>query len=241
MYNTYQNRIATARASYELVIQGYNNAITEARLNNSSVLAEIAAKALEDGLKLSIEGVQYKNELLQKKADRKLQIQQFTQTKYQDVLDQMNKENALAEEVRQANLANDRALEEIQLAKDKFAYEKEQDAKAATISKGSSGGGGGNSGGSGSKGSSGGSASISTTKNGNKTSTTTTVKKKTSDAVQIDMDSVLALGFGPISAAKLDDLVRQGIVSEYISDGKRKFKKTAHTLKQGQLYNIMFK
>lgn len=166
MYNTYQNRIATAREAYIQVVQDYDNAITEARLNNSSILAEIAQKAQEQRLQLALESLQYKNELLQKKADRKLQIQQIFHTKYQDVLDQMNKENALAEEVRQADMANARqqeqikiAQQELQLQKDKFAYEKAQDAKAATISNGSGGGGGGNSGGSGSKGGSGGSAS----------------------------------------------------------------------------------
>lgn len=39
------------------------------------------------------------------------------------------------------------------------------------------------------------------------------------------MDSVTALGYGPISAAKLNELEEQGIIESYIQNGKRKFSK----------------
>jgi hypothetical protein len=51
-----------------------------------------------------------------------------------------------------------------------------------------------------------------------------------------DMNSVLALGFGPISASKLNSLVKSGVVVEYESGGKLKYKKSASTLKQSMLF-----
>ena len=50
MYNTYQNRLATARESYNLAILNYNNAIKEAQIQNNSALAEIAHGAVITGL-----------------------------------------------------------------------------------------------------------------------------------------------------------------------------------------------
>ena len=137
MYNTYQNRVTAARESYNLAVQNYNNSITEARLQNNSLLAEIAYNSLQEQLKLSLEGFQYKNQLIIEQANKKLELDKYYHTKYQDVLAQINQENALAEEVRQADMANARQQEQIKLAqaelqlqKDKFAYEKQQDAAA---------------------------------------------------------------------------------------------------------------
>ena len=54
---------------------------------------------------------------------------------------------------------------------------------------------------------------------------TTTTKNNTSSQPTVDMKSVLALGYGPISASRLDELIRQGIVAEYVQNGKIKYKK----------------
>ena len=103
MYNTYQNRVATARESYNLAVLNYNNAIKDARLQNNSVLAEIAYEALQQQLELSLQGFQHNNQLLLEKADQKAQIMDRYDNRYQAVLDQMNTENALQEELRQFN------------------------------------------------------------------------------------------------------------------------------------------
>lgn len=117
MYNTYQNRVATARESYNQAILNYNNKITEARLQNNSVLAEIAYNALQQQLELSLQGFQYKNTLLLEKANKKTELENTYYNRYLSVLDQINKENALAEEVRQYN--ETKALQEAQLAEQK--------------------------------------------------------------------------------------------------------------------------
>ena len=133
MYNTYQNRVVAARESYNQAVLSYNNAIKEAQLQNNSILAEIAFEALQQQLSLSLQGFQYKNQLLLEKADKKTEANDRYYARYQDVLAQINRENEFAEQIRQADRAYDLQQQELQLAKDKFAYEKQQDAIAAEI------------------------------------------------------------------------------------------------------------
>jgi hypothetical protein len=93
MYNTYQNRVATARESFNQAVLNYNNAIKDARLQNNAALAEIAANALQTQLELSLQGFQYKNQLILDLTDKKMQTKKFYADQWQRVLDQMNKEN----------------------------------------------------------------------------------------------------------------------------------------------------
>ena len=103
MWNTYQNRIASAREAYSRAVLNYDNAIKDARLQNNSVLAEIAFGALQQQLELSLQGFQYKNQLLLDKTNQKLTLENTYYQRYQDVLNQINTENALAEQIRQFN------------------------------------------------------------------------------------------------------------------------------------------
>lgn len=248
MYNTYQNRVATAREAYSLAVQDYNNAITEARLQNNSILAEIAAEALQKRLELSLQGFQYKNQLLLDKADKKLELKKYYSDEWQRVLTQINTENALAEEVRQHNA--DSAYRQAQLQEQKrqhdqtLAFQREQlleqqrqfNVQQAQKSSGSSGGsikkGGGSSGGGSSKKSTKNSKQKEITYNG-KTYKSTGKESARANAQKnsatIDMDSVIALGYGPISAAKLNELVSKGVIKQYIEGNKIKFKKVLAT------------
>ena len=101
MYNTYQNRVSTARESYNQAVLSYNNAIKDARLQNNSVLAEIAHQALQKQLELSLEGFQYKNNLILEQANKKIELDNIYYNRWQDVLNQMNTENAMKEDIRQ--------------------------------------------------------------------------------------------------------------------------------------------
>ena len=116
MYNTYQNRVATARESYNLAVQNYDNKIAEARLANNSKLAEIAFNALQQELELSLNGFQYKNTLLLDQVNKQQAINDTYYNRWQNVLSQMNTENALAEQIRQYN--------------EKMAYQKQRDKVA---------------------------------------------------------------------------------------------------------------
>jgi hypothetical protein len=138
MYNTYQNRVATARESYNLAIMNYNNAIKDAQLQNNSALAEIAYTALQQQLELSLQGFQYKNQLILEQASKKKELEDTYHERYQDVLAQINQENALAEQIRQYNesLAEEKRQFNEQMAEDKRRYE----ASLSASSGGSSGG-----------------------------------------------------------------------------------------------------
>ena len=103
MYNTYQNRVAIARDSFDRSILNYNNGIKDAQLQNNSALAEIAYNALQKQLELGLQGFQYKNSLLESQLNTQQTIENTYQNKWQAVLDQMNKDREFQESVRQYN------------------------------------------------------------------------------------------------------------------------------------------
>ena len=221
MYNTYQQRVTSARETYQLAVQNYNNAITEARLQNSSILAEIAYEAQKQQLELALAGFQYKNTLVLEMADKKREIDNMYYNRYQDVLKQINTENALAEEVRQHN-------ETMAFQREQFDWQKAQAAKSS--SGGSSGGSIKKSSSNKSKKSSGGSGGGSNkitavAKGGGSSSGKTEKSSKSSSSSVVDMSSVLGLGYGPISASRLNQLIKEGKVVEYVENGKLKYKK----------------
>lgn len=139
-YNTYQNRYATARESYNQAILNYDNSIKEAQLANNSALATIAYEALQQQLELSLQGFQYKNQLLLQKVDAVNQTKDRYYTRWQNVQQQINTENALAEQVRQYN--ESLAFQKQQAAQEQARWEKEyalSKAKAYSSGKSSSG------------------------------------------------------------------------------------------------------
>ena len=143
MYNTYQNRVATARESYNRAVLNYDNAIKDAMLKNNSALAEIAYQALQTELELALSGFQYKNTLILEQAAKKQELEDTYYNRWQDVLSQINKENTLAEEVRQYN--ENLALQKAQIEEEKRRYN-----ESLKLQKSSRSYSGGRSGGSGS-------------------------------------------------------------------------------------------
>ena len=286
MYNTYQNRVATAREVYNKAVLNYNNAIKDAQIQNNAILAEIAYQALEKQLELSLQGFQYKNTLVLEQANKQLEIDNMYYNRWQNVLQQINTENALAEEIRQftenqkwqteqneidrkfkaeqaeverkfeaeqaelerkhdkeileaktkaekemleqqhkndlAKLEkqkqNELAILAQELANDKalLSYQKSLNKTAIT----------------------GGSSTSKTTAEKNRGSSFTQAKKATntkkitqtkqttsSKNPTINMQSVLALGYGPISTDKLSTLVANGQVESYVKNGQTYFRK----------------
>jgi hypothetical protein len=150
MYSAYQNRVAIAREAFVQASLNYDNAIKEARLQNSATLAEIAFQTYQKSLELSLQGFQYKNSLISELTDKKLQTKQYYSTEQQRIVDQINQQNALAEQVRQYNLelerqkekdrqAAEQAAAELKLAQDKLAWKKEQASRKSGIVGGSGG------------------------------------------------------------------------------------------------------
>jgi len=100
MYNTYQNRVALARQSFNDAIVQYDNQITKAQIANSAALAEIAYNSLQTQLQLSLEGLQYENELLQQLTSTKLSAStsydNLWQSMYNTLLDESQFNEQLA-------------------------------------------------------------------------------------------------------------------------------------------------
>ena len=141
MYNQYQNRVSTARESYNLAVQNYDNKIAEARLANNSKLAEIAYQALQQELELSLNGFQYKNTLLLDQINKQQSISDTYYNRWQNVLSQMNTENALAEQIRQYNEKMAYQKQRDKVADAQWQKEYELSKKASRASKSSGGGG----------------------------------------------------------------------------------------------------
>lgn len=132
MYNTYQNRVATAREVLAKAKLNYDNGIKEAMLQNNAAIAEIYATNYIKQAELALQGFQYKNDLLLEQANKEFEIKNMYHNQWMDVLNQINTENAMAEEVRQftetqkwnteqaeLNRQHDEKLKELQFGYDK--------------------------------------------------------------------------------------------------------------------------
>ena len=75
MYNEYQRRVATAKASYDQALVNYNNAMAQAQLQNSSVLAEIAYKTFTQELELTMQAFTSRNALLEAQESARGQVE----------------------------------------------------------------------------------------------------------------------------------------------------------------------
>ena len=135
MYNQYQNRVAVARESYQRAVVSYDNAITQARLANSSALAEIAAQALAQSLEITMSFVSQNNTLLSEKLNQRNLIDQNYYNRYLAELEQINKENTLKEQVRQHQDTMAAQAAAQQLERDQWEYAKAENEKNAIINK----------------------------------------------------------------------------------------------------------
>lgn len=112
MYNAYQNHVAVARQSFDNAVLNYNNAIREAQLQSDSKLAEIAYNALQAEIEFTIQKLQYRNDLIFKKAESQRAIEnEYFNKLNSGVIDKGTSDD---------NLVNDNNNEE------NFAYVKEK-------------------------------------------------------------------------------------------------------------------
>ena len=94
MYNAYQNRVATARESYNRAVVDYDMAIKDAQLANNATLAELAHNTLQAKLELALQGFQYKNDLIKTRLNEVNKLEDSYYARWNDVLQQINKEKA---------------------------------------------------------------------------------------------------------------------------------------------------
>lgn len=126
MFTAYQNRVASARETMAQANMNFDNGIKDAILQNNSAIAEIYANAHKEQLQISLEGFQYKNTLLENQMEKEMQLKQYYSNEWQNVLHQMNTENALAEQVRQANIQQAQWEKEYQQKMAEFEERKRQ-------------------------------------------------------------------------------------------------------------------
>lgn len=115
MYNTYQNRVATANKALQDAYTEYDNQMQQAQMNNDSTLAQIALDSMNQKLQIALQGFEYKSTLEQQRATY---LQNLNNTYYarnealedriSNYYSQLNNINQyqsnLAEQQRQANL-----------------------------------------------------------------------------------------------------------------------------------------
>lgn len=134
MYNTYQNRLGTARKSMQDAGIEFDNAIRQAQLSNDETLAQNALKALQDKLNIALEGFNYKSEQENNKLNWNNTINNNYYNRYKDVESQINYENETAEKIRQYNENMAYQKEQQRLEQQRWekemAYQREQDAIA---------------------------------------------------------------------------------------------------------------
>ncbi len=94
MYNAYQNRVATARQALQDSLLGFQNMIAQARLNNSTKLADIAYNLAQQQAQYALQGFQYKNTLIESRENRLENIENRYDTRYNNMLSQLNTEIA---------------------------------------------------------------------------------------------------------------------------------------------------
>lgn len=232
MYNQYQARVTVARESIQRTMDNFNAKIAEARMQNNATLAQIYYDTMIKQVEYELTFAMKNTELLTQMAGQKVAIKQQNQQNYMSVYQQLIQEaqyNAsMAENKRQFD-------ENMAFQREQFNWQK---AKAAA----SGGGGGGGSSsikkssGKKSSGSKSSSSAISKSSGGSNTK-----KAVSKDEPTVDMNSVLKLGYGPISASKLNSLVASGQVKEYEQNGKLKYKLVFNGGKKRDGHSTSFK
>lgn len=134
MYNTYQNRLGTARKSMQDAGIEFDNAIRQAQLSNDETLAQNALKALQDKLNMALEGFNYKSEQENNRLNWNNTINNNYYNRYKDVEGQINYENEQAEAIRQYNENMAFQKEQQRLQQERWEremeYQRQQDAIA---------------------------------------------------------------------------------------------------------------
>lgn len=115
MYNTYQNRVASARETYNQAVMNFNNQIQQATLSNNETLAEIAYNAMQNQLKLSQQAFEYKNTLVLAKEDALQRLNDTYYARYQDVINQINNEIDLQVQVDKINREYEQWVKQMEL------------------------------------------------------------------------------------------------------------------------------
>lgn len=192
MYNQYQNRVAVARATFNKATVDYDRAIADAKMQNNVALARLASETYLKQAELSLYYVQKNDELLASKEKAIEQVNATYATKWQDILKQIKEEEDWTIRGGQGNFDNPLNSNTLNEARRMADYAMRRPLNP--ISSGNS--------------------------NPVEEETTDNSAKVDDSELEIDTDSIIALGYGSISPKRLEELIRSGEVIEIVNNGK---------------------
>lgn len=115
MWNTYQNRYASARDSFKKSSLEFDNMMKDAELSNNETLANIAYEKQQQAMQLTLDALEYKNNLTIQRENKIDDIDNMYNSKYQNVLNQINQEYEYAREQQEWQAQQEQAEKEYQL------------------------------------------------------------------------------------------------------------------------------
>lgn len=140
MYNTYQNRVATANAALTKANTDYDNQIQQALLNNDAALAETALEQMKQTYQLALSGFEYTSNLYNQRLSY---LQNIENTYYNRGQDLQALQAGYAGELGKIRQYQEQLAEERRQFNEKMAEEKRQFNAEYNYKTGGSGGAGG--------------------------------------------------------------------------------------------------
>lgn len=119
MYNTYQNRVATANAALTKANTEYDNQIQQALLTNDAALAEFALEQMKQSYQLALDGFDFRNNLYNQRLSY---MQDIEDTYYNRGLQLQSLQNTYAGELGKIKQYQD----EIQMEREKRELARQQ-------------------------------------------------------------------------------------------------------------------
>jgi hypothetical protein len=192
MYNQYQNRVAVARATFNKATADYDRAIADAKMQNNVALARLASETYLKQAELSLYYLQKHDELLSQKEKALEEVNTIYATKWQDILKQIKEEESMKINGGQGNFDNPLYSNILNEARRLADYAMR--GPVSPISSGNS--------------------------NPVEEETTDNSTKVDDSELEIDTDSIIALGYGSLSPKQLEKLIQSGEVIEIVNNGK---------------------
>lgn len=126
MYNTYQNRVGTAKSALLKANTQYDNQIQQALLNNDAKLAEIAYQQMQQSYQLALQGFEYRENLYNNKLAYEQNIGDTYFAREQELRDDINYYNSRLEDINNKQIAQEQWEREFAEAKRQTDLENQQ-------------------------------------------------------------------------------------------------------------------
>lgn len=123
IYNTYQNRVGTAKESLSKANQNFDNQIQQALLSNDASLAEIALNQMQQSYQLALSGFEYTSQLNQNKLSFETSLNDRYYTRQSDLQSRIDSLYGSLASINQQQESF--ALQREQLAEEKAQRERE--------------------------------------------------------------------------------------------------------------------